>query len=187
MYDFWVESYKKIINSNKIENYIETLQKLSEDSQNLIGSVVTQIASIKGIIESYLSWTENAKKMIVLCDNFNYVPINEVEINQIKKLSAEATQINNLDKTLVDSIKALDWIIRANNIPKHTTDYRTALKIHQEAKNLKYFTEISKKEYYNTLCLQVSLGRTIRDNVELLRHYRDGGKKINEEQVRTYN
>jgi hypothetical protein len=125
--------------------------------------------------------------MIVLCDNFNYVPINEVEINQIKKLSAEATQINNLDKTLVDSIKALDWIIRANNIPKHTTDYRTALKIHQEAKNLKYFTEISKKEYYNTLCLQVSLGRTIRDNVELLRHYRDGGKKINEEQVRTYN
>jgi hypothetical protein len=187
LYDFWVENYKKIINSNKIENYIETLQKLSEDSQNLIGSVATQIASIKNIIESYLSWTENAKKMIVLCDNLNYVPINEVEINQIKKLSAEATQINNLDKTLVDSIKALDWIIRANNIPKHTTDYRTALKIHQEAKNLKYFTEISKKEYYNTLCLQVSLGRTIRDNVELLRHNRDGGKKINEEQVSVYN
>ena len=144
---------------------------------------MTQITTIKNLIDSYNSWTENAKKLIVLCDNFNYVPINDVEINQIKKLSAETTQINNLDKNLVDSIKALDWIVRANNISKYSTDYRSALKIQQDARNLKFFNEINKKEYYNSLCIQVSLGRAIRDNADILRHFRDGGKKINEEQV----
>ena len=184
IYDFWLENYKKIVNCNKTDNYIETLEKLSDDSKNLIGNVLTYITNIKNLIDSYNSWTENAKKLIVLCDNFNYVPINDIEINQIKKLSAETTQINNLDKNLVDSIKALDWIIRASNISKYSTDYRTALKIQQEAKNLKYFNEINKKDYYNTLCMQVSLGRAIRDNVDVLRHFRDGNKKINEDQVK---